>query len=76
MVTVYQFQQYDATTDTWRLSRRWGTREAIEALGSGFKVLEATAAEASEADIRSDIPGLTPIGFSPHWHKGAQRQAY
>jgi hypothetical protein len=73
-VTVYQFKRYDITIDGWQISRRWGTREAIVALGSGFEILESTAAEVAEADVQSDIPGLTKIGFNPHWHNGAQRQ--
>jgi hypothetical protein len=74
MVTVYQFQIYDITTDTKRKSRRWGTSEGIAALGG--EILENTATEIAEADARSDVPGLTAIGFNPHWHKGPQRQVY
>ena len=66
MVTVYQFQRFDITTGIWRTSRRWGTREAVERLGSCFSILEDSATEVSEADIRIDIPGLTEIGFNPH----------
>ena len=70
MITVYQFKRYDITTDTLRLSRRWGTREGIAALGGSFQILEETATEVAEADVQSDIPGLTAIGFNPLVHKG------
>ena len=65
MVIVYQFQRYDITTDSWRTSRRWGTREGIDALGADFKILEHSATEVGEAEVKSDIPGLTAIGFNP-----------
>lgn len=73
-VTVYQFQRYDITSDSWRISRRWGTRGAIAALGSGFQILESTGAEVAEADGQSDIHGLTKIGFIKRWFAGLQRQ--
>ena len=77
MVTVYQFQRYDITTDTWRTSRRWGTREAIEDLGGSLRILVDTATQVSELDIRSDVPGLTQVGFDPHLPKAPpRRQAY
>ena len=74
MVTVYQFQLYDITTDTKRKSRRWGTRETIADMGG--EILEDTATEIAEADVRSEVHGLTAIGFNPHAHKGFQRQVY
>lgn len=75
MVTVYQFQRFDITTGLWRTSRRWGTREAVERLGSCFSILEDTATEVSEAEIWIDVPGLTEIGFNPH-SQGPQRQIH
>jgi hypothetical protein len=67
VITVFQFQLYDVSTDTKRKSRRWGTREGVAALGG--EILEHTATDIADADLRSDIPGLTAVGFNPHWQK-------
>jgi hypothetical protein len=72
MVTIYQFALYDISTDHTRKSRRWGTRPAIEALGG--TVLEETAVEVEESAVKSDMAGLTAIGFNPNWQSGFQQQ--
>lgn len=66
MAIVYQFQRFDIGSGKWRTSRRWGTREAVSNLGGDFGIIENTATEVSEADIRTDFPGLTEIGFTPY----------
>ena len=62
-VTIYQFTDYDIANDQTRKSRRWGTREAIEA--RKCHVLEATAVEVDESFVATDEPGLTTRDFDP-----------
>jgi hypothetical protein len=63
-VTVYRFRDYDIATDEMKISRRWGTREAIQSIGA--EVLEETCTEVNESVLKSDIAGFTDRGFDPH----------
>jgi hypothetical protein len=73
LVTVYRFEVYDITTDGYTRSQRWGTREAIAAI-AGARPLEDTGTEIDEAQLQSDIAGLTVRGFNPHQRRGFQTQ--
>jgi hypothetical protein len=72
MVTIFRFQKYDIGSESIRISKRWGTREAIRALGG--EVLAETATEAPDECVQSDVIGLTPIGYEPTSINGAQEQ--
>ncbi len=63
-VTIYRFRMYDMSSDEFRFSRRWGTREAIEAI-RGAEVQLDTAVQVDASEISSDVPGLTNRGFNP-----------
>lgn len=65
MAPFYQFQVYDIRNDQIVKSKRWGTAKAIKEIACG-QVLEDTAVEVDESMVRSDIHGLTAIGFTPH----------
>ena len=71
-VTVYQFEVYDITSDGYRKSRRWGTRESIESVHG--TILDETATDVDASAVASDIAGMTARGFNPHAHVGPQRQ--
>ena len=71
-VTVYRFKKYDIESDHEKKSRRWGTREAIEAIDGA--VLEDTATEVDEAVLGREINGLSDIGYDPHATKGFQTE--
>ena len=62
-ITVYRFRMYDIRADNWTVSKRMGTRDAIDAVRGS--VLEDTAVDVDEEAIDSDIPGLTETGFNP-----------
>ena len=62
-VQAFQFTKYDIMSDTRRLSRRYGTIEAINKIG-GEVILES-AIEINVSDLESDFYGLTKIGFEP-----------
>jgi len=62
-IEIYQFTVYDVTSDKSITSKRWGTLSAIDsvrgqALRDSKRLVDASA-------TRSDIPGLTVIGYSP-----------
>lgn len=71
-VTVYRWKKYDISTDEKRVSRRWGTREAIERMGG--EIIADTATEVDESVIQSDIEGLTVRNFNPNPRTDFQRQ--
>lgn len=71
-VKVYQFEVYDVHNDGMKKSRRWGTRETIEKIVAGSKLLLETETEVDESAVSSDVPGLTEIGFNPHKHDSFQ----
>lgn len=63
--TVYRFTVYDITTDESRVSRRMGTRAAVER-AKGW-VIEDTAREVEEADLGREVAGMTDRDF---WMRG------
>jgi len=71
-VTIYRFRKYNIGSDGYDVSRRWGTREAIEHVCG--EVLEDTAVEVDEAAVATDIEGLTVRGFDPRPRPGFQTQ--
>jgi len=68
-VTVHRFRMYDVSADEWRTSRRWGTREGIEAI-RGAEVISGTAVQVDPSEVNSGIDGLSRIGFDPHGFRG------
>lgn len=75
-VEVFQFSVYDAQSDTLILSRRWGTRRAIDTYVKGHVNLASARRIASELveSPHTDIPGLTMIGYNPDALTGFQTQ--
>lgn len=71
-VTVYRWSKYDISIDETRVSRRWGTREAI-ARHNGT-VIETDCAEVDASQIGTDVEGMTARGFNPNWTVSEQRQ--
>jgi hypothetical protein len=70
-VTIFQFRSYDVVHDKIKLSRRWGTRKAIEEIAHG-EVLEETKTEVDARVVESGIHGMTEIDFNPHQRTGFQ----
>jgi hypothetical protein len=64
-VTIFRFKMYDSHNDEMVLSKRWGTREAIEHYPGGL-VLVDTAVEVDGGCVKSDLQGFTVPGFDPH----------
>ncbi len=62
-VEIYQFKMYSVEKDKSVLSRRWGTRSGIEAVGGQVIWESKTLVDKSALD--SDIPGLTVRGYKP-----------
>jgi hypothetical protein len=71
-VTIYRFSKYDIQNDGMQISRRWGTREAIERICG--EVMEETATEVDASAVATGIEGLTVRGFDPHPRTGFQTQ--
>ena len=63
MALVYRFSTYDAQSDEFICSRRWGTREGIARVGG--VVHEDTGIITFEAAIGTEIPGLTVKDYDP-----------
>jgi hypothetical protein len=73
-VTIFQFTLYDICSDEIRKSRRWATREVIEALGG--EVLEETAIVVDASVVAlgaSSIGGMTRRGFNPQARRGPDK---
>jgi hypothetical protein len=62
-VRVYRFQMYDISANQMMTVRRWGTPEAIEAIRGS--ILKNQSIEVDEADLKSDIDGLTRRDWTP-----------
>jgi len=71
-VTIYRFRKYDIQSDGNQISRRWGTREAIERICG--EVMEETETEVDASAVITDIEGLTVRGFDPHPRTASQTQ--
>lgn len=62
-VKIYQWTRYCITTDEIQLSRRWGTREAIERRGGA--VVEETGVEVDASVLGREHEGLTDLDYDP-----------
>lgn len=62
-VKIHRFRLYDINTDSYRLSRRWATRDVIELLGG--QIIASPAVEVDAAIVASDIEGMTIAGYDP-----------
>jgi hypothetical protein len=62
-ISIFQFTMYDIMSDTTRLSRRYGTIEAIQNIG-GAAVLDSRV-EIDTSKLVSDIDGFTVKDFQP-----------
>ncbi|WP_293781272.1 hypothetical protein [uncultured Oxalicibacterium sp.] len=62
-VQVYRFQMYDPSTDQMVISKRWGTRVAIERIGG--QLIQKDAAQIPYDHLSKEIDGLTDIGYVP-----------
>jgi TRAP-type mannitol/chloroaromatic compound transport system permease large subunit len=71
-VTIYQFTLYDIGSDEFRKSRRWATREVIEAIGGQLLEGTATVVDASAVALgASSIIGMTRRGYNPQVNASA-----
>jgi len=66
MVKIYRFRTWDSHADQIRESRRWGTRNSIQAIGG--QVIEDSEVEVDESAIDGD--GLTEMNFNPRARTG------
>lgn len=62
-VNIHRFRLYDINTDSYRLSRRWATRDVIEKLGG--EIVRA-AVEVDASAVSSDIEGMTVVDYDPY----------
>lgn len=62
-VTVYQYIILDPGPVERRKSRRWGTRQAIDALKDAADIIEDSATEVDEAVLNAG--GFTGLDFDP-----------
>ena len=68
---IYRFRLYDIGNDENRISRRWGTLEAIARVHG--EALMDSATEVDLSVVGAEIPGLTERNFDPHRRTGFQR---
>jgi len=62
-VRIHRFRLYDINSDSYRISRRWATRDIIESLGGDL--IEAPVAEVDASVVNSDIEGMTAPDYVP-----------
>jgi hypothetical protein len=62
-VRIHRFRLYDINSDSYRISRRWATRDVIEALGGDL--IEAPVVEVDVSVVNSDIEGMTVPDYVP-----------
>jgi len=62
-IAIYQFTMYSVTEDKLIQSKRWGTEAGIESVRG--QVLRESKRLVDASATRSDIPGLTEIGYNP-----------
>jgi hypothetical protein len=62
-VRIHRFRLYDINSDSYRISRRWATRDVIEALGGDL--IEEPAVEVDASVVCSDIEGMTVPDYTP-----------
>ncbi len=66
-VRIHRFRLYDINSDTYRVSRRWATRDTIELLGGD--IVESPAVEVDASVVGREIEGLTEIDYDPFLQK-------
>ncbi len=62
-VKIHRFRLYDINSETFRISRRWATRDVIEKLGG--EIIGSPAVEVDAAVVSSDIEGMTIADYDP-----------
>jgi hypothetical protein len=62
-VNIHHFRLYDINSDSYRLSRRWATRDVIEKLGG--EIVTSPAAEVEASVVNTDIAGMTIPDYDP-----------
>jgi hypothetical protein len=62
-VRIHRFRLYDISSDMYRMSRRWATRDTIELLGGD--IVESPAVEVDASVVSREIEGMTEIDFDP-----------
>ncbi|HVA12650.1 MAG TPA: hypothetical protein VNF99_05340 [Stellaceae bacterium] len=63
-VNIHRFRLYDINSDSYRLSRRWATRDIIERLGG--EIVGSPALEVEASAVSSDIEGMTVPDYDPY----------
>ena len=68
MIMVYRFLAWDATSDCYRRSERWATKERIEKLGGecigdGVEVDDRSLGQRTTGD---EVEGMLARGRSPY----------
>jgi hypothetical protein len=67
---VHKFQKYSIETDELKMSRRYGTREAIKKVGG--EVIEGSEIEIDASQLDQEMDGFTARNFSPSTGGGFQ----
>jgi hypothetical protein len=62
-VKIHRFRLYDINSDSYRMSRRWATRDVIELLGG--EIVGSPAIEVDASAVSSDIEGMTILDYDP-----------
>jgi hypothetical protein len=68
-IRIHRFSLYDINSDSFRVSRRWATRDVIERLGG--ELIETPVVEVDASVLSSDIEGMTPPDYTPVAAAGA-----
>ena len=62
-VRIHRFRLYDISSDSFRQSRRWATRDIVERLGGD--IVPGLVAEVDASVVSSDIEGMTKPDYDP-----------
>lgn len=62
-VKIHRFCLYDINSNSYRVSRRWATRDVIEKFGG--EIVGSPAVEVDAAIASSDIEGMTIVDYDP-----------
>lgn len=62
-VRIHRFRLYDINSDSYRVSRRWATRDIIERLGGD--IVPGQVAEVDAEVVASEIEGMTTLDYNP-----------
>ncbi|MBL6612397.1 MAG: hypothetical protein ISS15_21085 [Alphaproteobacteria bacterium] len=71
-VTVYRWTKYDISNDERKVSRRYGTREAVARVGG--EVIENSGIEIDQSAVGAEIDGMTARNFDANPRTGFQSQ--